>query len=181
MVSNVHSSLRLAVLAPCLGVVVLALASLACGPAAPPGQGGGGSDSTPKPTVEPTPTPRPTVCATKIDDDGRQEMCFTMPRRDKDEDNKLDPVLRRMAEEAEEQARTGVRSAVVETVHVRVDTASNDDMTTITGWLDERNISYEAFSSSGRVYAYVRATLLPDLAALDGVVRVRKQYPPNLP
>ena len=104
-----------------------------------------------------------------------------MPRPDKDEDSRLDSVLKRLADEAEQQAQSGARNADVEMVEVRVDTASGDGLSTVTGWFDGRNISYRAYSRSRRVYAYVPAALLSDLAALDGVVRVRKQFPPNLP
>ena len=104
-----------------------------------------------------------------------------MPSPDKDENGKLDSILKSLADEAEQQAQSRDRSASGQKVQVRVDTASDHGLATVTVWLDGRNVSYRAYTSSGQVYAFMPTTLLSDLAALDGVVRVRKQNPPKLP
>ena len=193
-----RDSVRWLVLAMALGSIALAMAALACGPAAPTSPGAGetaantaASDQPPSDGAEPitipqqasgtdeTPTPRPTICSNTRDSQGNPITdCGPPPPMVEDDGSNVDPVLMSLVEKAQqEQAERQGAGDQAESVpqkrqRVWIWLTADTDGNAIVAWLEQRGFTYEDHRDAGTIYASVDLVAIPALSEVEGVFRL---------
>ena len=175
---------RLVVLAFAVMSAVGVIALVACAPAAPASQSGGGSGSGGKENPTETPTLTPTLhpdCVTLTLPDGGTGVSCPPPGPENVEGNLRRHYNRVMATK---EAQAGRRS-VVEPVYidVLVDTDSIAAMHAVAEFLESHedagkiNLYPEPgrYGAAGMVAKHVNMELIPEIAAIEGVLRVEKE------
>ncbi len=195
--------IRLRVLIMAVGLIALTGAALACAPAASvsPDARETGTDAAPSDqplsdATVPIPvrqqsgdsvsTPLPTICADTVDAEGKPiKDCGPPPPMDgDDEDSKIDGELQSLVEDAQEiqEGRqggvtgAGGREEVLRPQRHRVwiRLTADTDGQAILAWLEEREFRYEDHRDTGTIYAGVDIAAIPDLAEVEGVLRLRE-------
>ena len=169
-----------------LGLLVLALGLLACGPSAQYNaerQGSAQAQDAPDSTEEPAePTPEPTVCVTSVQPDGAsRDICYIeptpFPASDSMIDSSLKHKVRRERErlESSRSTRSGEQQPTP-SILVKVVLYPGDDGSAVVEWFDDHEIGYGNHSSGGGpFYASVPVLLLPSLGEAAGI-RVVYEY-----
>ena len=175
---------RLVVLAFAVMSAVGVIALVACGSAAPSSQSGGGGGSGEKENPTETPTLTPTLhpdCVTLTLPDGGTGVSCPPPGPDNVEGNLRRHYNRVMAtQEAQAERRSVVEPVYID---VLVDTDSIAAMHSVAEFLESHedagkiNLYPEPgrYGAAGMVAKHVNMELIPEIAAIEGVVRVEKE------